>query len=371
MRSAVRIVVAGSFAAPPWQGGSTWAVLQYALGLRQLGHEVLLLDPCDRRPDVVAYFGTVVGGAGDAALVHPDRSATGRDYQWVAQWAARADVLINLSGVLRDRELTESIPHRIYVDLDPAFTQLWHSVSGIDMGFSGHHRFATVGQLVGTRGCDVPTCGIDWIPTLPPVVLSEWVESESPPEFGFTTVANWRSYGSVTSNGVHYGQKAHAVRQITELPRQVPTVRFELAVAIDDSETADLAALRSHGWHRVDPGAAAGTPDRYRRFLAASAAEIGVAKTGYVASRCGWFSDRSVCYLASGRPVLAQDTGWPQVLPAGTGLLPFADTAQAAAAVVEVLGDYSRHSKAARAVAAECFDARTVLKRLLDAGGPR
>jgi hypothetical protein len=371
----MRILVAGSFAAPPGQGGTTWAVLQYALGLRELGHKVLLIDPCEPERQVIDYFDMVVRSVDlvdGAALVHSNRSATGRcNYQWIARWAAGADVLINLAGVLRDDELVEPIPHRVYVDLDPAFTQIWHSGSGIDMGFAGHHTHATVGQLVGTNHCHVPTCGIDWTPTLPPLVLSEWAPSHLPATRGLTTVANWRSYGSVTWNGVHHGQKAHAMRQIMDLPRRVPGVRFEPALAIDNAETADLQSLHSNGWHRTDPKLAVGTPDRYRRFLAASVAEIGVAKSGYLVSRCGWFSDRSACYLACGRPVVAQDTGWPQVLPSGEGLLAFTSAEEAADAVGEVLGNYNRHSRSARALACDYFDSRVVLERLLGTGGPR
>jgi hypothetical protein len=302
---------------------------------------------------------------GEALLVHPDRSATGGDYRRLARWCSGADVLVNLAGVLRDDELTDRIPHRVYVDLDPAFTQLW-SASGIDMGFAGHHRFATVGQLVGTEECDIPTCGLAWHPTLPPVVLSEWSPDGSAPSLGLTTVANWRSYGSVSRGGVHYGQKAHSVREIADLPTRTGAARFDVAVAIDDGETNDLHLLAANGWGRIDPRLAAGTPSRYRRFVAASTAEIGVAKSGYVVSRSGWFSDRSACYLACGRPVVAQETGWTRSVPDGVGLLAFSDSADGASAIDQILGEYGRHADAARALACEYFDSQIVLPRLLD-----
>jgi hypothetical protein len=364
----VRILVAGSFASPPGQGGASWAVLQYALGFRKLGHEVVLVDPCDRHDAVVGYFDAVVqeaGLEGCALLVHPDRSATGGEYRRLARWSAGADVLVNLAGVLRDDELTEAIPHRIYVDLDPAFTQLWQT-SGIDMGFSGHHCFATVGQLVGCPDCAVPTCGLDWHPTLPPVVLSEWSPDGRAPARGLTTVANWRSYGSVSSGGVHYGQKAHSVRAVVDLPTRLDGPPFEFALSIDDAEVADLRLLAENGWARVDPQLVAGTPATYRRFVGTSTAEIGVAKSGYVVSRSGWFSDRSACYLACGRPVVAEDTGWTRSLPSGEGLLAYTDSADAAAAVQQVVARYDRHARRARTLACEYFDSRTVLPRLLD-----
>ena len=368
----MRVLVAGSFASSPGQGGATWAVWQYALGLKELGHDVMVVDPCSRNREVVSYFRRVESeGAmhGRAVLVHPDRQATGMTYAQVAAWASRADLLFNLAGVLTDEELTGPVPRRVYVDLDPGFTQLWEASEGIDMGLAGHHRFVTVGQAVGTEGCGVPTCGKSWVKTLPPVVLSRWPQVDQVPERGATTVANWRSYGSVTKEGVHYGQKAHAFRAIMDLPSRVPGVAFEPALSIHCDERVDLDALALHGWRLVDPLTVACDPIRYQRFIQASTVELGVAKSGYVASRSGWFSDRSACYLASGRPVVAQDTGWTDHLPSGEGLLSFTDAAEAAVALEDVQLDYERHRKAARSLACELFDSRAVLSRLIAVAG--
>lgn len=367
----LRILLAGTFAGVPGQGGATWAVLQYALGFRRLGHDVLLVEPAPADPAVLRYFDTVVadaGFAGRAALVHPDRTATGLPYADVARFAAAADVVVNLAGVLDDAELIGPAARRLYVDLDPGFTQLWHA-QGIDMHLAGHDAFASVGVLLGTAGCPVPTGGIEWIPTLPPVVLDAWPESVAPPVHGFTTVGHWRSYGSMTVGGVHYGQKAHALRALIDLPARMPAAHFEPALAIHPGDGSDRDALVAAGWRVLDPAVVADDPDRYRRFVAASTAEIGVAKSGYVASAAGWFSDRSACYLACGRPVVAQDTGWTRHLPAGEGLLAFTDTDSAAAAVAEVLSDRRRHAKAARLLAEDLLDARLVLARLLDGAG--
>jgi hypothetical protein len=367
----LRILLAGTFAGVPGQGGATWAVLQYALGFRRLGHDVLLVEPAPADPAVVRYFDTVTAGAGlagRAALVHPERTATGLPYADVARFAAGADVVVNLAGVLADAELLGPAARRLYVDLDPGFTQLWHA-EGIDMHLAGHDAFASVGGLLGMEGCPVPTAGIDWIPTLPPVVLDAWPVTETPSVHGFTTVGHWRSYGSMTVGGVHYGQKAHALRALIDLPGKVPGARFEPALAIHPGDGRDRDALLAAGWRVLDPAVVAGDPDRYRRFVAASAGEFGVAKSGYVTSAAGWFSDRSACYLACGRPVVAQDTGWTRLLPAGEGLLAFTDTDSAAAAVAEVLSDGPRHAKAARLVAEDLLDARVVLARLLERAG--
>jgi hypothetical protein len=367
----LRILLAGTFAGVPGQGGATWAVLQYALGFRRLGHDVVLVDPCSADPAVTAYFERVVtsaGLAGRAALVHPGRTATGMPFADVARFAAAADVVVNLAGVLHDAELCGPAARRLYVDLDPGFTQLWHA-EGIDMHLAGHDAFASVGGALGNAGCSVPTGGIDWSPTLPPVVLDQWPVSTAPPVHGFTTVGHWRSYGPVTFAGVHYGQKAHALRALIDLPRRVPGARFEPALAIHDGDRCDRDTLVASGWRVLDPAVVAVDPDRYRAFVAGSTAELGVAKSGYVTSRAGWFSDRSACYLASGRPVVAQDTGWTRFLPAGEGLLAFTDRDSAAEAVRDVLSDWPRHTKAARLVAEELLDARVVLARLLELAG--
>jgi hypothetical protein len=179
-----------------------------------------------------------------------------------------------------------------------------------------------------------------------------------------TTLANWRSYGSVESGGVHYGQKAHSLRRLVDLPRR-SSERFVLALEIDPAEETEARALRSGGWELADPHRVAGSPAAYRDFIRHSWAEIGVAKAGYVTAQCGWFSDRSACYLASGRPVLAQDTGFGSALPVGAGLLTFADGDEALAGLEALRSDYAGHARAAREIAVEHLDARRILPALL------
>jgi hypothetical protein len=375
----VRILLAGVLAGVPGQGGASWAVLQYRHGFAALGHDVLFVEPAPARPDVLAYFDRVVaaeGLAGRAALLHPGRCATGVDYRDIARFAAGADVLVNLAGALTDPELTGPVHRRIYVDLDPVFTQLWQA-QGVDMGLAGHDVHFTVGPALGTSACPVPGGGVEWRPTVPPVVLDRWRYAVEPARQGWTTVGHWRSYGPVVHDGVFYGQKAHSVRKLLALPELLAPLgaRFEPALALHPGEDADVAALAAHGWRRLDPAVVAADPERYHEFVTGSLGEIAIAKAGYVTARCGWFSDRSACYLAAGRPVVAQDTGWSRFLPAGEGLLRFDGAAEAADAVGEVAGNYGRHRKAARALAEDALDARLVLPRLLDAGvrtgGPR
>jgi hypothetical protein len=275
---------------------------------------------------------------------------------------------VNLAGLLVDDRLTRAIPVRIYIDLDPVFTQLWHAVEGIDMRFDGHTHFVTVGLALARGGGTAPSCGRDWIATLPPVVLDLWPQNGATPRDALTTVGNWRAYGSVEHDGVFYGQKAHALRPLAELPRRC-SQRLELALAIDPGETADLALLAQNGWQLVDPHQVAATPAAYQRYVSSSWGEFGLAKHGYVVSGCGWFSDRSAVYLASGRPVIALETGFSRFLPAGEGLFAVSGLDEIVAAIEQLRQDYGRHAAAAVDLAREFFDSDRVLARLLERVG--
>lgn len=364
----MRIVVSGMLAGVPGQGGASWAVLQYVLGLRRLGHDVVFVEPAAATPATLTYFDALVtrfGLRGRAALVDPVTGAsTGIARTRLLELAAGADLLLNISGVLTDEELLSAIAVRAFLDLDPAFTQLWYAAEGIDMGFDRHNRFVTIGGRIGSDGCSVPTCGRDWITTLQPVVLEHWPVAERIEHHALTTIAHWRSYGSIEHGGVHYGQKAHALRALLALPQHTDA-RFALALGIHADEWRDLAALDEHGWELLDPGLLTHSPDAYARFVRGSWAEFGLAKSGYAASKCGWFSDRSICYLASGRPVLALDTGFGPDIPTGAGLLAFSTADEALAGIAELRGDYEHHRRAARALAEDVFDSDRVLEGLL------
>lgn len=368
-------------AGDPGQGGAAWAVLQYVLGLRNLAHDVFLVEPIAAtsiRPDGASlaastnarYFYDVVNGFtlhGRAALLRQDtRETVGIDYDELVRTAATTDLLINISGMLSDPLLFGAIERRVYLDLDPAFNQLWHAVEGVDVRLAGHTHYVTVGTTIGTPSCAIPTCGKAWIATLQPIVLAEWPMTTGNQNAAWTTVGNWRGYGSITHAGVHFGQKAHSLRQFLTVPRRTAD-RFVLALSIHPGEVSDLAALGDNGWCLVDPAAVAATPARYQMFIQGSKGEFGIAKSGYVAAGCGWFSDRSVCYLASGRPVLAQDTGLSAALPLGEGLIAFSTEDEVVAGIETVNSDYPRHAKAARELAVEYFDADRVLRRLLTA----
>jgi hypothetical protein len=371
MGERLKILLSGMVAGDPRQGGVSWAVLQYVAGLRSLGHEVVLVEPIaserlDPAGEVAKYFDLLPLLDDRAALLAGGGEETlGLPYTELETFAAEADLLIAISGMLRDERLLESIPVRAFLDLDPGFNQVWHR-TGNDMGLDLYTHFVSVGQCLGRADCPIPDCGRDWISTLPPVALDHWpLESGPPRHDAFTSVGHWRSYGSIEHGGIHYGQRAHSLRALIELPRLADS-HFKFALGIHPDETADLEALRANGWELLDPDEVAGSPGDYAAFVRSSKAELSVAKHGYVTSRSGWFSDRSACYLASGRPVVAQQTGFGDFLPTGEGLLAFTTTAEAVDAVAAVEADLERHGAAARALAEEHLDARKVLSRLLE-----
>lgn len=373
------ILLSGMIASSPRQGGATWAVLQYLLGLKRLGHEVYFVEPVEQKSllpagmslaqsENAAYFRSVMKGFGleaTATLLLADTGETdGLSYDELLRVARRADLLINISGMLTDENLLERIPKRVYLDIDPAFNQLWQAVQGIDMRFEGHTHFVTIGLALGLPPCPVPTCGREWIKMLQPIVLEHWPKAERISYHALTTIANWRGYGSIEHEGIFYGQKVHSLRQFIRLPL-LTEEKFLLALAIHPDEVTDLAALENNRWQIIDPARVAHDPWSYREFVQSSKAEFGIAKSGYVNSRCGWFSDRSICYLASGRPVIAQETGFSKFLSTGEGLFAFETEDDVLAGIEALNSDYAKHARASRAIAEEYFNSDKVLTELL------
>jgi hypothetical protein len=251
---------------------------------------------------------------------------------------------------------------RVFLDIDPGFGQMWQEL-GLHTTFHGHDRYVTVGENLGQPCCTIPTCGIDWITTRQPIVLEHWPMSDGGGG-SFTSIGAWRGpYGPIEYRGQTYGLRCHEFRKFLALPGMTGQA-FELALDIDPAEANDLSLLRSGGWSLIDPQRVARTPADYQAYLRQSRGEFLVAKNMYVRSNSGWFSDRSICYLATGRPVVAQDTGLEKY-PVAEGLLLFSTPDEAAEAIRRVNADYALHCRAARRVAEELFDSDLVLNRLL------
>jgi hypothetical protein len=377
------IVIAGSLAQKPRHGGHAWALLQYALGFRELGWDVLFVDriasaacvDATGRPCAAEDSVNVRGLRGlmqrfglehrFALIVDEGKQWIGLDRALVVEEVRRSAFLLNIMGFLSHPELLDAAPRRVFLDIDPGFGQMWKAL-GLHDAFAGHDAHVTIGERIGQPDCPIPTCGIRWIVTAQPVVLSFWPVVER--RFDrFTSIASWRgAYGPVEYDGKTYGLRVHEFRRFVDVPRR-SGLRFEMALDIDPGETRDLDRLKAAGWVLVDPAQVAGDTDRYRDYIQGSGAEFMVAKNMYVATRCGWLSDRSLCYLASGRPVLAQDTGWTELYPSREGLVPFGTLEEAEGASRSIAGNYARHAEAARALAEQYFDSKRVLTRLLAA----
>jgi hypothetical protein len=249
---------------------------------------------------------------------------------------------------------------------------MWREL-GLHDTFAGHDSFVTLGQNIGQPGCVIPTCGLKWITMPQPVVLSNWPAFPTHPEGtgthdarAFTSIGAWRGpNGPIEYNGRTYGLRVHEFRKFARLPTLCPGSRFEMAFDVHPAEVNDIRLLRDNGWTLVDPKEVAGGPAEYRAYIARSKAEFMVPKQMYVDTNSGLLSDRSVYYLASGRPVLARDTGIRELYPTGEGLVVFTTLDEAACGVEAINADYARHARRAREIAVEYFDSDKVLTRLL------
>jgi hypothetical protein len=360
------IAVSGAVAQRPRRPGHAWVFLSYLLGFRRLGHEVLFIDRLDS-PEHAPWLARAMsqGGLDDryAALVGDSETTVGLPRRRVIEELRDSAFLLNVNGFLADEELLAAAPRRVYLDIDPGFAQIWEA-EGLADSFAGHDDFVTVASNIGGPGCLVPSGGREWIATLPPVVLECW--PVAPQGRAFTSVGSWRGpFGPLEHRGASYGLRVHEFRRFLTLPAQV-RAPFEVALDIDPEDAPDREALRESRWRVTDPLRQLASFAAYRRYVRDSMAEVSIAKSIYVGTRGGWFSDRSACYLASGKPVIALDTGFGAALPTGSGLLCFSDLDEAAAAAQEVRGNLAEHSAAARAIAEEHLDSDRVLARLLE-----
>jgi hypothetical protein len=351
-------------------GGHAWALLQYVLGFRLLGFEVVVVDRLE--PGMAAdedaargYLRRLLAGEGIAyCLLGAGRqSIDGLSRAEAVARAREARLFLNVMGFVRDPELLAAARRRVFLDIDPGFGQVWHELGLADV-FAGHDDFVTVGRNVGLEGCDVPTCGLRWLTIPHPVVVDRCPVVEGGE--GFTSVGSWRGpYDAVDYRGRRLGLRVHEFRRFVDLPRRVAAA-FRVALEIDDTDDADLALLRDRGWELLDPRAVAADPDGYLRFVQGSLAEFTVAKGIYVALQSGWLGDRTACYLASGKPALVQDTGLAAHYPIGEGLLTFSTLDEAIEGVQRIESACDEHARAARRLAEQELDARHVLGRLLE-----
>jgi hypothetical protein len=380
----VRAVVTGYIATFP-VGGVFWDYVQYALGLERLGWEVWYLEDSGTYPYVMAgeegvtddwaaaagYLRDALGAVSPTlgerwCLRATEDDTLGVERDELVDLVAGADLLLNVSATLMLRPEYLPCPRKVLIDTDPGWNQFrWadkDEPTAWGPGWGAHDAYFTYAERMGRPDCLVPSRGVSWHPTRPPVVLDCWAEGEAAGD-SWTTLLSWNNFAEpVEHGGVTYGSKEREFPRIADLPARVDAP-LELAAGGVDPP---MQEWRARGWSVVDGPAVSATPDAYRRYVQGSRGELSVAKHVYVAARTGWFSCRSTCYLAAGRPVVVQDTGFSEVVPTGQGLFAFTDGDEAAAAVAAVEADWDRHAAAARDVAERHFAAETVLTALLE-----
>ncbi|HWE13455.1 MAG TPA: hypothetical protein VG365_08090 [Solirubrobacteraceae bacterium] len=380
-------VVCGLMASFPL-GGVAWDYGQYVLGLRRLGFDITYLEDTgwmayDPRSgedgESFAYGAQFVEQtlreldpalAGCFHILEMDGTAHGLSRDEFADVIASTDMFLNVSGaaLLRDEYLPAR--RKVLVDTDPGWNHFHRfpqqqqlRASRGQPALDAHDHFLTYAERFDAPDCPLPSMGMEWQPTRPPVVLDRWA-SNGPGE-SWTTVMMWEPYMKpIEWNGVAYGTKDVSFARIEGLPETSP-VPLQIAVG----GAAPRERWRGHGWNVLDATAISTSPRAYRDYVAGSRGEFSVAKDVYVATRSGWFSCRTVCYLASGRPAVVEDTGFGELIGAHEGLLPWSDVAGARAALAAAEADYEAHAQGARALAAQRFDSDLVLGELLERVG--
>ena len=368
---------------PRASAGHTCAVMNWVMGLRELGHEVWIAEHLSsdeleapeagraRSPQEEFWHETAAefGLAERQCLLIDGKSP---DLEAFRDFGAGADFFLNYSGQFKRLDLLGERMTKCYLDVDPGFTQLWAATCGTDMNFAGHDEVFTVGTNFGSPDVRLPCTAQDWVPLLPPVPGEYWRgrladAGGADARDAWTTVSHWYGYNDLVWEGATYGGKRDSLRALCDLPRMTGR---PFAIASDlQPGWEDYDAYIDGGWRLVSSAEVCRDVPAYLRFIAGSRGEIGVAKDGYVVSQGGWISDRSVVYLALGRPVVLQDTGWSEVLAPRPGLLPFVDVSGAAKSIAEAEGNWEKHSAGARKLAEEVFVPGAALEPLLERVG--
>jgi hypothetical protein len=380
-------IVVLHFAAQMPLAGVGWQALHYLLGLEKLGYEAWYVEDSGANPYDPRANSVSMECAYNLAYLRRMLEPYGLGSRWsywdaindvhhglprarVRGLFAEADALINLCGATRLREEHLACPVRILVDTDPVYEQIKYAQADpAARGYvDAHTHFFSYGENLGAADCPVPLGGVPWRPTRPPVDPALWPEPGDQPRC-FTTVATWENKGkNIDFGGARYIWSKHPnFLRFLDLPGRRPQTCFRMAVLTPDAGVERQIA--EAGWQVVDPRPISADLTRYRQFIAGSRGEFTVAKDIYVRPNSGWFSDRSACYLAAGRPVVTMRTGFSRFYPVGRGLFEFATHDEALAGIDAIAADYAAHSRAARALAAEYFDSTRVLGALLAEAG--
>jgi hypothetical protein len=388
--ASLRIVVAGMVGAYP-VGGVAWDYLQYVIGLSRLGHDVFYHEDTwiwpyhpleNTRTAVGSYSAGFIGRFFERYAPelkdrwhyrHLHEESYGMECSAFDEIARTADLFINVSGACMIPDSLGPNCVKVFLDTDPGYNQIMLSErcewsENVDRwcdGVAAHDRFFTYAENIHSPDCLVPRLDFDWHTTRMPVVTDSWepTPTASDSAASWTTVMSWNEFGGpLVHQGVEYGSKGREFEKLIDLPT---LARARLRVAVGGAD-APRERLVENGWEVVDGPGATATPEDYCRFIGGSRGEISAAKHVYVSMRTGWFSCRSACYLAAGRPTVVQNTGFPAQLPVGEGILAFDSVEEAAAAIARVESDPARHARAAREIAVAYFDSASVLRRFIE-----
>jgi hypothetical protein len=377
------VISAYNVANTPDYGGHFWVYLQYAHGLRRLGCEVYWLERLghdSRGRDGSTLAATFLRrmeryGLGGRAILYETDGGGRLRFTGISETVAqrvfrRADLLLNFHYAI-DSELLGRFRRTALVDIDPGLLQFW--ISHGQLQVPRHDLYLTIGETIGTPAARVSDCGLSWTHIRPPVCLDLWPYTYTPESRRFTTVSSWMGGEYVTDEGrvLFENDKRVSFLQFADLPSQA-AAELELALYFkrtpDAPDAGDRDWLEAKGWHVRHALDVSRTPEKYRAYIAASRGEFSCVKPSCVHFQNAWVSDRTLCYLASGKPAVVQATGPSSLLPSGEGMHRFSTVAEAAEALAAVEADYERHCRAAREIAEEFFDARIVLTELLDRG---
>lgn len=389
----LKIIIGGFLGIMP-AGGVTWDYIQYPLGFSLLGHDVYYIedtrlypiyqkvgsrwDDCSNCAEhirsVMEYF-----DLSDRWVYRDEASGKcfGMSENKIKELCRTADIFINISCSTFMRDEYLHIPKRVLIDSDPMFTQIQYASqqmftpgeSGIRQMINAHNYFFTFGENIGADDCLIPADELRWNTTRQPICLDhwDWQLPISKNGIDFTTLMNWSAGKKLLYDNKEWGQKDIEFSKFSSLPQYLPGIKLSIAVnnIEETSKRSEVDKLKSIGWKILDPETNAGDWMSYQKFIQSSVGEFSVAKETYVKANTGWFSCRSACYLASGRPVITQDTGWSKYIPSGNGLFSFKTMPEAIDALKKVTSNINYHSKAAREVAEEYFDSNKVLNCLL------
>jgi hypothetical protein len=382
-----RLLVMGFMGSIPI-AGVIWQHIHYIVGLQRLGHDVYYIEDSGRHPydpetmsitTSADYAVKVLGRLARefdfenrwafCARYLLDQPCAGMPLTKVRQLYRDADAILNVCGSQEFNDDLLANERIIYVESDPGLEQV--KVDQRDRQtlayLKRHHALFTFGENVGTKSFPVPAHGLKWLQTRQPVVTDFWKTNRAPRTGAvFTTVANWTTSGlkDFEWRGERYDwSKSREFRRFIDAPRRSGEP-FEIAT--DMKKPPTRARFERHGWRLRVPHDLSADHHLYRSYLRKSKGEFTVAKDQYVRLNSGWFSDRSACYLAAGRPVITQETGFSEHYGSGTGLFGYKSLGEIADAVQQINADYAKHSRAARGLARNVFEAETVLRSLLD-----